>query len=49
LKLAFDYFRDQSNIATLESMRLNNKESIESQNVKLKVDEVVNGFKAFGF
>ncbi|CDW76108.1 UNKNOWN [Stylonychia lemnae] len=49
LKLAFDYFRDQTNIATLESMRLNNKDSIDSQNVKLKVDEVVNGFRAFGF
>ena len=30
-------------------MRLNNKESIDNSNVKLKVDEVVNGFKAFGF
>lgn len=30
-------------------MRLNNKESIDNQNVRLKVDEVVNGFKAFGF
>ena len=30
-------------------MRLNNKDAIEDENVKLKVAEVVNGFKAFGF
>lgn len=30
-------------------MRLNNQESMNSQNVRFKVEEVVNGFKAFGF
>ena len=49
MRQAFDYFRDQANIQNLESMRLNNQESMASQNVKFKVEEVVNGFKAFGF
>ncbi len=49
LRQAFDYFKDSTNIETLEAMRLSNKDAIEDQNVRLKVAEVVNGFKAFGF
>lgn len=49
MKQAFEYFRDQSNLSTLHSMRLDNREAIENASVRLKVAEVVNGFTAFGF
>ena len=49
LRQAFEYFKDQENLSSLQSMRLNSKEAMENANVRLKVAEVVTGFTAFGF